>query len=236
MKPLKAYFQKMTPDGTRTVGAKIPVTYNPTDFSIVKGNQLAEIGVPGLTAPLQQFVRGNAAKLTVKLFFDSTDDGMGPLAGGVTDDTDQLYSLVQIESGTHAPPVCRFVWGHKFPGSTVAEVNQSQPHFVGVVESIQQEFTLFSPKGIPLRATLTVTMREYKPLATQPPELRPGSPDRTHAHVVGRHETLSSIAALVYGDPTKWRPLADHNGITDPRRVSAGTVLAVPPIEPGAVV
>ncbi len=235
MTTLKAYFQAMTPDGTQTSGAPMPVMFNPSELTIVKGNQLAEIGIPGLATPLQQFVRGNAAKLTVKLFFDSTDDGMGPLAQGVTDQTDAFYSLVTIDSSTHAPPVCRFVWGYKFPGGSLNQPGQSQPQFVGVVESIQQEFTLFSAKGIPLRATLTVTMREFKSLAVQRPQLRLSSPDRTHAHVVQRHETLSAIAAQVYGDPTSWRPLADHNGITDPRRLAAGTVLAIPPIDPTTV-
>ena len=55
----------------------IEVQYNPTELSWDKGAQLAEITIPGLDAPLQQFVRGQAEKLTLELFFDTTDHGMG---------------------------------------------------------------------------------------------------------------------------------------------------------------
>ena len=55
----------------------IEVQYNPTELSWDKGAQIAEISIPGLDAPLQQFVRGQAEKLTLELFFDTTDHGMG---------------------------------------------------------------------------------------------------------------------------------------------------------------
>ena len=53
--------------------------------------------------------------------------------------------------------------------------NQRRNGFRCVLESVRQKFTLFSPDGVPLRATLTVTLREYKTLAEParraPPEL-----------------------------------------------------------------
>lgn len=233
---LKAYFQRMSADGKTQRGARIPVMFNPTDFSITKGSQLAEMNIAGLAVPLQQFVRGTAAKLSVKLFFDSTDQSSGVFAEGVTAQTDSFLDLVTIEADTHAPPICKFVWGSKFPGSALAETSQSMNYFVGVVESIQQEYTLFSSKGIPLRATLTVAMREFKTLAWQREKLRLESPDRTRSHIVARGETLSAIAAAVYGDPGQWRPLADHNRLTDPRRLTVGAVLEVPPLDQGVAV
>ena len=56
---------------------QIEVQYNPTELSWDKSAQFAEIAIPGLDAPLQQFVRGQAEKLTLELFFDTTDHGMG---------------------------------------------------------------------------------------------------------------------------------------------------------------
>ncbi len=53
------------------------VQYNPTELAFDKQAQLAEIAIPGLDAPLQQFVRGNAEKLTLELFCDTTDQGIG---------------------------------------------------------------------------------------------------------------------------------------------------------------
>ena len=51
-------------------------TIRPSSAS-TRGDQFAEIAIPGLDAPLQQFVRGQAEKLTLDLFFDTTDNGMG---------------------------------------------------------------------------------------------------------------------------------------------------------------
>ena len=56
---------------------QIDLQYNPTELSWDKSAQLAEITIPGLDAPLQQFVRGQAERLTLELFFDTTDHGMG---------------------------------------------------------------------------------------------------------------------------------------------------------------
>ena len=49
---------------------KIDVQYNPTEFSLDKGVTLGEVAIPGLDAPVQQYVRGNAEKMTLDLFFD----------------------------------------------------------------------------------------------------------------------------------------------------------------------
>ena len=54
-------------------------------------------------APLLQFVRGQTEKLSVDLFFDTTDDGTGAGATSVTTRTDPIYSLVKIEPAGHAP-------------------------------------------------------------------------------------------------------------------------------------
>ena len=70
----------------------------------------------------------------------------------------------------------------------IATVGSSR--FQCVVESVRQKFTLFSPEGIPLRATLSVTLREYKTLEQQLDQLNLSSPNRTHSHIVQRGETL----------------------------------------------
>jgi nucleoid-associated protein YgaU len=246
----------------------IEVQYNPTELSYDKGVQLAEIPIPGLDAPLQQFVRGQAEKLTVELFFDTTEQGMGKRATSVTTLTDKIYQLIKIEPERHAPPICTFVWSEQFPGSSIggtagkatnaigsvavlaaagllsgevagaivgalagaANGNQRRNGFKCIVESVKQKFTLFSPKGVPLRATLTVTLREYKTLEDQLAQLNLNSPDRTHSHVVQRGETLAAIAAQYYERPGEWRAIAAANEIEDPRRLDAGTFLTIPPI------
>lgn len=212
---------------------RIEVQYNPTELSYDKSGQFAEIAIPGLDAPLQQFVRGQAEKLTLELFFDTTDQGMGTDATSVTKLTDRIYQLVKIEPTRHAPPICTFIWNGPFPpGSSISDAsgNQRRDGFTCIVESVKQKYTLFSAAGVPLRATLTVALREYKTLDDQLAQLNLNSPDRTHSHVIQRGETLSGIAGEIYRRPGDWRLIAEANNIEDPRRLTAGTFLTVPPI------
>lgn len=211
----------------------IPVQFNPTELTLEKGAQIAEIAIPGLDSPLLQFVRGQNEKLTLELFFDTTEDGMGQGATSVTTLTDRIYELVKIEPDRHAPPVCAFVWNSKFPGSDISPNtgNQRRNDFQCVVESVRQKFTLFSPAGVPLRATLTVTLREYKTLDEQLAQLNLNSPDRTQVSITKQGDTLSGIAARHYRRPGEWRLIADANEIEDPRRLIVGTFLTLPPIQ-----
>jgi nucleoid-associated protein YgaU len=43
-------------------------------------------------------------------------------------------------------------------------------------------------------------------------------------------ETLDRISAQYYGDATRWRALANANGIEDPLSVRPGSLLVIPEI------
>jgi nucleoid-associated protein YgaU len=210
----------------------LEVQFNPTEFTLEKGAQVAEIAIPGLDSPLLQFVRGQAEKLTVDLFFDSTENGTGAGAESVTTLTDRVYSLVKVEPNGHAPPICTFVWNASFPGADLSPSagNQRRNEFQCVVDSVRQKFTFFSPEGVPLRATLTLTLREYKTLDDQLRQLNLSSPDRSHSHVTQRNDTLARLAARYYRKPSEWRAIAVANALDDPRRMDAGFYLRIPPI------
>jgi nucleoid-associated protein YgaU len=212
----------------------LPIQYNPTELSFEKQTQLAEIAIPGLDAPLQQFVRGNAEKLTLEIFCDTTDDGTGVGARSVTEETDKYYQLTKIIPERHAPPTVTLCWNDKFPGADLHDKwgNQRRNTFTGVAESVRQKFTMFSVEGVPLRATVTLVLREYRPIEYQVYELNLSSPDRTHSHVLKVGETLSAVASRYYDRAGEWRRVAEGNGIEDPRRLQTGQVLQVPRIEP----
>jgi hypothetical protein len=231
-KPLKATFQIVNADGS--LGDPLSVNFNPTEFTLNKAAQFAEVVIPGLDSPILQFVRGQTETLSLDLFFDSTDSGMDDGAASVTDLTDQFYQLVKIDGTTHAPPICFFSWGADFPGqrayaSLGGGTGSQQRHgFKCVIDSVRQRFTLFSPQGAPLRATLTVSLKEYKTLSEQIAELNMQSADHSQTHVVQTGETLSQIANDVYNDPSQWRAIADQNFIVDPLQLTPGLVLEIP--------
>lgn len=205
-------------DVSRGLPAKFAVQFNPTEYSLAKGAQIAEIAIPGLDSPLLQFVAGQNEKLSLDLFFDSTEKGgMGASAVSVEKETNSFYQLVKIQPKTHAPPKLRFLWGLGL-------------NFECIVESITRKFTFFNPHGVPLRATLTVTFREYKTLEQQVKELNLQSSDHTKRYVVVQGDTLASIAAREYGDAHQWRRIADANyhRLVDLRRLPAGLELGLP--------
>jgi hypothetical protein len=197
----------------------MPVQFNPTEYSLAKGAQIAEIAIPGLDSPVLQFVRGQTQTLKLELFFDTTRSGMDEGAIDVRTLTNGFAELVRIQPKTHAPPRIRVVWG----------VGLS---FTAIVDSVDQKFTLFAPTGVPVRATLNVSMREYRTLEEQLAELNLQSSDHTRTQTVVEGDTLASIAAELYGDPREWRRIADANpAVDDPTAPPAGTQVEVPRVE-----
>ena len=198
---------KIIPEG----GEPISVLFNPTQYSLDRGNQIAEVGIPGLGAPVLQFVRGTPRILNVELFFDTYEQQLD-----VRVLTDRIYKLLGIESASHVPPICTFQWG--------------MFTFKCVVERVGGRFTLFLSDGRPVRATLTVVLKEYIPVDVLVKETPLESADRTKTRAVKRGDTLASIAAAEYDDPTKWRPIAEANRIENPRLVQPGQGLVIPPL------
>ena len=66
---------------------RFEAAYNPTEYTFSKTAQFAEHPIPGLDSPVLQFVRGQAETVSLDLFFDTSDDGMGRNATPVTKQT-----------------------------------------------------------------------------------------------------------------------------------------------------
>jgi nucleoid-associated protein YgaU len=169
-----------------------------------------------VSGPLLQFVHGNMSTLEMELLLDTQEAHPGQ--NGANSDVRVLVraitDLMAIESTTHAPPVLLFTWGSLT--------------FTCVLARASQKYQLFLPNGIPVRARMQVTFNEFRNIDLEAKEIKRQTADYTKRRVVGQGETLSSIAADVYDDPTVWRPLAIANAIEDPRQLAAGLELVVP--------
>jgi hypothetical protein len=192
--------------------AAFDVLFNPNSYSVDKANQIAEVGVPGLEAPILQYVHGNTRTLTMELFFDTYEEQTD-----VSKYTDQVYKLLKIDPSKHAPPICNIAWG-RF-------------QFRGVVDHVSGKFALFLADGTPVRATLSVTFKEFIDVKILVQEQPTQSADHRKTRVVKRGDRIDSIAGEEYGDPEKWRLIADANGLDDPRHLPAGDMLAIPAME-----
>jgi hypothetical protein len=209
---------------TPETGSAVVAMFNPERYTITKGVQFAEIGIPGLDSPVLQFVRGQNEKISMELFFDTTDKGMVDNVTDVRGSSGKVYKLLKVNAGTHAPPRIKVTWGDDHQlfsyGSNVSPWC--------VIESLSEEFTLFAPSGIPLRSKLTLTLREAWTVEQQLQATGRHSSDRTSVRRVQRGQTLSYIAFLEYNDPANWRPLADANALDNPRLLKPGVMITVP--------
>ena len=215
MTPLSAVRQGLVPAtleilSPKVPDPKIPLRFNPSEYQLQKSNNFTEIGIPGLESPPIQFVRGAAEKLSLELLADTSDT----LEDVREKYVNKLRNLMRLNADTHAPPIVAFTWDTQV--------------FKGVLESLTITYVMFSPDGVPLRAKLSVTLKEYRPAAVQFRESPTFSPDFDKTFVVRRGDTLSGIAGQVFRDPSRWREIARANDVVDPRRIRPGDALRIP--------
>ncbi|TCK22871.1 peptidoglycan-binding protein [Pseudonocardia endophytica] len=191
-------------------GEHVPVMYNPEEYRLEQGNEIAEIPIPGRATPPVQYVRGRSRTLSMELFFDTYERGgtdrdvRGPVR--------RILDLLAQRPSTHAPPVLLFVMGSM--------------SFRCVLVQADQRYTMFAEDGTPVRAALSVRLQEYATAeVTVEQGLFVGPPA---VHTLAGGDTLAGLAATYLGDPARWRELATENGIVDPIALPSGTTLRIP--------
>lgn len=216
---------------------EIKVMFNPNSYSISKTVAWRPSTAPtasgdgqttdrGANAPAVSFGGGDCRQLTLELFFDTTElpaaeQDPAYAKRDVRQKTDPLVKLTRIQRVSEEvsrPPVCSVQWGEK--------TTEDFP-FIGTVSSLTQRFVLFTSEGIPLRATLNVTFKEF---LEREADQRKTDPEMT-TRTVRRGDSLSSIAAELYRDAGMWRVIAEFNRVDDPLRVPAGLNLVIPKVE-----
>jgi nucleoid-associated protein YgaU len=197
--------------------ATLQCALNPSDYSISTGADWRATPVSGAaTAPTPEFIGTKARTLRMKLLFDAWAVGASDVSSYVNQLVDWTNPTANsISQGKPCPPLLAFAWGQN-------------AYFDAYLSSVDAQYTLFSPDGKPLRASVTVSLVE---VPNEPGRQNPtsgGAPGNRTA-VVAAGDTLHSIAFSEYGQPRLWRGLAAANGIDDPLRLAIGTTLLVPP-------
>lgn len=204
-------------------GDRLPCLFNPNQLQLTRVNRWEGQARPGRGVPRLRYAGAEPGSLAVDLFFDTTHEGRA-----VTVYTGKIVHLMEVDpslpgsdeaTGNVRPPTVTFHWGDLHS-------------FKAVVASLDLTFTYFSSAGVPLRARLALVLRQYEESrAFGPQNPTSGTPKPHRVHQVLAGETLDRIAARYYGDATRWRLLADANGIADPLAVRPGALLSVPRIE-----
>jgi nucleoid-associated protein YgaU len=206
---------------TNTVtGTKIPVQFNPEEYTLNRDINYAQAAIPGLSAPILQFVNGNLQTLEMELFLDSYEKHkvgstiVNEAQSDVRALVKKVVDLMSIDPTTHAPPVLLFTWG------SLA--------FTCVLARLTQRFLMFLPDGTPVRARLNVTFNEYRNIDLEAKEIKRETNDYSKRRIVIEGETLSSIAGAEYGDPRLWRIIAIANRLQHARNLTPGAKLLLP--------
>lgn len=187
------------------------------------------------------YTGGGTTMLELHLLFDVTLAGSSIQTNDVRDLTAPLWNLAentQSASGSHRPPLVRFVWGKSW-------------NIPGIVAAVAERLEAFAEDGVPQRSWLSMRLwrvdearQAMEPSASAQPlpapadlDIAPGSVPAEHvqSHVVSAGERLDTIAANAYADqtssqgPAYWRMLASFNDLADPLNVPAGSILQIPP-------
>jgi len=213
MPPVKAYLETER-------GTQIPCLFNPTTIKIVKTNAWSADDASGRNAPELVFDGGGSGTMDLDLIFDTTADGKA-----VTTYTNKLVDLMAVDkqlsdydsaTDTGRPQWVKFHWGDMHT-------------FKAAITSMDVTFTYFSSAGVPLRANVSMSLTQFEAAENWGPQNpTSGTPTPTRLHQVQRGETLDRISARHYKDSTKWRLIAEANGITDPLALKPGSILSIP--------
>ncbi|GGK23317.1 peptidase M23 [Pilimelia terevasa] len=198
---------------------RIDFQFNPRELAVAKSARWKRDAQKGAKkSGVPEFTGADPCKLTLEMFFDATDR----MDEGVVRSVERLFTCCvptasSLDARKPSPPWVIFRWG----GLT---------GFPAFVSQVAVKYTLFTPGGLPVRATCTVTIEE---IAGEAGGQNPTSGAVT-AHcsrVVVAGDTLASIAQEAYGDPLLWRRLAQVNGVDDPLRLAPGRALVLPAAE-----
>lgn len=197
---------------------EVECSFNPTDYTLTQTVALPSVAAPATEGGHQQYAGTGAMTFTTNLFFDAFSEAKGDVTPKITTLLGWMKPTKKSgDGGRHSPPLVQFQWGG----------NPQLKDLKGLLTNATVRYTLFRMDGTPVRAEVAITITSHaEPPAGQNPTSHAANSRRTHLVIEG--DTLQSVAYRELGKPAYWRAIADLNGIDDPMRVTAGSVLLIP--------
>lgn len=248
----KAMLIPMNGDKAETDETKhIIVQFNPTSLRVTLSNTLKAENGGGKTSNAAQFIDKSESTLAVQLLFDTTVSGsVSGISSGASGNATKTETQSRLSQANHeantdvrlltkaiaetymnptspsaekpgAPKRCRFQWG-----SFV---------FVGMISGYNETLDYFSPEGVPLRATLALTLKEDRYQFETDPTVSIGQRNQPSFAPGGDDISAAAATAAAQKNPREWRDVALFNGLENPR-LSAQGGLSMPGISLGASV
>lgn len=155
---------------------------------------------------------------TLSFAFHLDATGAIPGISSVADEIDKFHDVAyRFKGNIHEPNYLTLVWG-----TTVS--------FRCRLTKLDVEYSLFAPNGTPLRAKLSVAFEQYLSPKRVAQESDKSSPDLTHIRTVVAGDSLPLMCYRIYGDSKYYLEVARMNGLTDFRRLQAGSRITFPPL------
>jgi hypothetical protein len=201
--PTRASF---TPEIDGRRGEPFDVHFNPSSLDYVITNTLRQ----GRGRRAAQHVSQSTGKLSMELLFDTTHNGED-----VRLHTEKVAKLMEPAREQGPPPVAHFTWG--------------EYTFAGIVESFRERIDFFSADGVPLRATVSLTLSRQDMVFDSPKNPRTtvggdlAASEQLVEARIGPRDTVSQLAGRA-GDPSAARALAEQNGFESIRSPGAAVV------------
>lgn len=154
--------------------------------------------------------------LSFSFVLDAT--GVVPGVSKVSTEIGKFYAVAYTYNGTiHSPNYLRLLWGSL--------------SFKCMLASLDTNYELFSPTGVPLRATLSVSFRQHQTPADLARSADRKSADLTHTRVLTDGDTLPVLCHAVYDDTDLYVGLARANDLNDLMHLKPGERLRFPRVE-----
>jgi hypothetical protein len=186
---------------------QISVHFNPETLRLQYSNNLqADTKGSGKSSQPAQLVDTGAAKLSLDLLFDTTlnyqQDQKNADVRKLTQKLVSLFIRPPPRQGDTNPPAARslvFVWGTFI--------------FNGLVESMSETLDFFAAAGVPLRASVSLSLAENRYAA----KLDNWAPPPPQALATPPGAPLAPSMQAAGLDPSAWRQQAMLNGLETPR-------------------
>lgn len=136
----------VTPEGK----IDLTVQYNPKELAVDKSVPWSKHKDSKSDQPNLEFSGADGRSMSFELMFDTYEDDEN-VHGTVS----KLQRMAMVRNPSESAPE-----DEKRPPRVKVLWDGGLPAFEGVIESIGTKYTMFSPKGYPVRATCTVKVKE----------------------------------------------------------------------------